>query len=290
MDSKRVGLWLALAALLVNGPRFVLIFLKIDSIDMPKPMEAALLTATGIATGLVLTGGGAYIAHALAKSRTGGMLRWFMILCWFLLLIFSVVLLAPLMVAAIDESPLKTVLNSKFSQWLWSITSVLAVEVIAGGAMVAYALHGRINDNSENSIDTPDIISVLTGALVQRIANSVAPASAPVPTPMAVSVSQANKASTVIPTLPNEDIPQIPEIEQVLADTEEVSEQSLPDEESRKYTKKERQQMLQKELQNMGKEADIQVDVLATKLNVSPQTIYRDLIDLRKSTNMDSVH
>ncbi len=55
---KKVGLWLALSALLVNGPRFVIIFLKVDSIDIPKPMEATLLTATGIATGLVLTGGG----------------------------------------------------------------------------------------------------------------------------------------------------------------------------------------------------------------------------------------
>jgi hypothetical protein len=285
---KKVGLWLALSALLVNGPRFVIIFLKVDSIDVPKPMEATLLTATGIATGLVLTGGGAYIAHALAESKARGMMRWFMVLCWFLLLIFSVVLLAPLMVAAIDDSSLKTVLNSKFSQWLWSVTSVLAVEVIAGGAMVAYALHGRVDDSNENSGGTPDIISVLTGALAQRIANSVAPANVAVPPPLTAAASPVSDTPTVTATVPNGDIPRIPEIEQALADTEGVGEQSLTDGENRKYTKHERQQLLLKELQNIGEEADLQIDVLAAKLKVSPQTIYRDLADLRKSISTDS--
>jgi hypothetical protein len=285
---KKVGLWLALSALLVNGPRFVIIFLKVDSIDVPKPMEATLLTATGIATGLVLTGGGAYIAHALAESKARGMMRWFMVLCWFLLLIFSVVLLAPLMVAAIDDSSLKTVLNSKFSQWLWSVTSVLAVEVIAGGAMVAYALHGRVDDINENSGSTPDVISVLTGALAQRIANSVAPANVAVPPPLTAAASPVSDTPAVTATVLNGDIPRIPEIEQALVDTEGVGEHSLTDGENRKYTKHERQQLLLKELQNIGEEADIQIDVLAAKLKVSPQTIYRDLADLRKSNSTDS--
>jgi hypothetical protein len=275
---KKVGLWLALSALLVNGPRFVIIFLKVDSIDVPKPLEATLLAATGIATGLVLTGGGAYIAHALAESKVRGMMRWFMVLCWFLLLIFSVVLLAPLMVAAIDGSSLRTVLDSKFSQWLWSITSVLAVEVIAGGAMVAYALHGRVDDTHDNSGRTPDVISVLTSALAQRIANNVTSQSG-VAVPTSVAVTR---------TVTNDKLPQVPEADQARVDNEVKSEQSVTTEEGKKYTKQERHQLLLQELQNMPEGADVQVDVLSAKLKVSQQTIYRDLAELRKSIGTDS--
>lgn len=285
---KKVGLWLALSALLVNGPRFVIIFLKVDSIDVPKPLEATLLAATGIATGLVLTGGGAYIAHALAESKVRGMMRWFMILCWFLLLIFSVVLLAPLMVAAIDGSSLRTVLDSKFSQWLWSITSVLAVEVIAGGAMVAYALHGRVDDTDDNSGGTPDVISVLTSALAQRIANNVtAQSGVAVPTSVAVAPG-ASETPAVIRTVVNEELAQMPEADQALVDTEVKGEQLATNEEGKKYTKQERQQILLQELQNLSEGADVQVDVLSAKLKVSQQTIYRDLAELRKSIVTDS--
>ncbi len=283
---KKVGLWLALAALLVNGPRFVIIFLKVDSIDLPKTIEAVLLTATGIATGLVLTGGGAYIAHALAESKVRGAMRWFMILCWFLLLIFSVVLLAPLMVAAIDDSSLNTVLDSKFSQWLWSITSVLAVEVIAGGAMVAYALHGRVDEPTDAAVGTPDVLSVLTGALVRRIERSVTPQPGiGVHPSVAVRDPERNEASNtndMTADIPSEEVSPSSENIQALADSEEVSEYSLLEVEGRKYTKQERQQLLLEELQNLHKEADIQVDILAAKLRVSPQTIYRDLNDLKQ--------
>ena len=291
MDSKRVGLWLALSALLVNGPRFVIIFLKVDSIEVPKPMEAALLTATGIATGLVLTGGGAYIAHALAESKARGMMQWFMMLCWFLLLIFSVVLLAPLMVAAIDDSSLKTVLVSKFSQWLWSITSVLAVEVIAGGAMVAYALHGRVNTATEVPDGTINVMSVLTGALAKRIAHSIEPQpSVPVSSPGVAVTSVASEAKPKQTSeITEKVVSQVVESDEILAHSKETSEQLPTNDNSRKYTKQERHLLLLKELQNVDQEADIQIDVLAEKLRVSQQTIYRDLADLRKNTSTDPI-
>ncbi|MEZ4621184.1 MAG: HTH domain-containing protein [Caldilineaceae bacterium] len=269
----------------MNGPRFVIIFLKVDSIDLPKSTEAALLAATGVATGLVLTGGGAYIAHALADSKARGMLRWFMVLCWFLLLIFSVVLLSPLMVAAIDDSSLKSVLSSKFSQWLWSVTSVLAVEVIAGGAMVAYAQYGRTDDPTETTVGTPDVLSVLTGALARRIERSVAPyPETSSQSPVAAGASQETETfnpSDVATDVPVVALTQLPEHVHAVEDIAETKEQSPSDEENRKYTKQERQQLLLEELQSMGNEADIQVDVLASKLRVSSQTVYRDLSDLK---------
>lgn len=43
---KKVGLWLVIAALLVNGPRFILVFLRVDNIDLPLQTEAIMLGAT----------------------------------------------------------------------------------------------------------------------------------------------------------------------------------------------------------------------------------------------------
>ena len=83
-----------------------------------------MMAATGLATGLVLTGGGAYIAHTLAESKARGVTQFVMVICWFLLLVFSVILLAPLMVASIRVSPLQSVFTSNISQWVWGITAV----------------------------------------------------------------------------------------------------------------------------------------------------------------------
>ena len=97
---KKVGLWLAIVALLVNGPRFVLIFLLIDDLTIPLVVETVMLSITGISTGLVLTGGGAYIAHSLVESQTRGMVRTVMIICWFIFFTLYLTLSTALAVSA----------------------------------------------------------------------------------------------------------------------------------------------------------------------------------------------
>lgn len=170
---QRIGLWLAIAALLVNGPRFVIIFLEVDNLHLPIWLEGSLLAITGIATGLVLTGGGAFAAHVLAQRVYGGKVRAFLLLCWVLLLVFAVVLLAPMMVAAIRSSELANVLVSGKMQWLWAIMSIVAVEVLAAAAMAAHALL-NIDEQMEES-PNESMFQILTQAAVKRIESFILP-------------------------------------------------------------------------------------------------------------------
>jgi hypothetical protein len=48
---QKIALWLALAALGVNAPRFVILFLNVDGIYLPRGLEGLLLAITGIVTG-----------------------------------------------------------------------------------------------------------------------------------------------------------------------------------------------------------------------------------------------
>lgn len=280
---KKIGLWLAIAALLVNGPRFVIIFLRIDNVDLPLQAEATMLGATGIATGLVLTGGGAYIAHSLAESKARGMTQFVMVLCWFLLLLFSVVLLAPLMVSAIRISPLKVVLASSFSQWIWSITAVAAVEIIAAGAMAAYAIEGRSNESYPAGTDN-NTFSILSNALVRRlekgIANETQPVTNTVVTPRSDDVTMSQVPESVTrPTESQVAVTERVETDQQQAEMTDGDDQNIdPDE---KYSKKERQALLLEMLAHVRSEEEIQVEELAQKLFVSRQTIYRDLAELK---------
>lgn len=276
---KKVGLWLAIVALLVNGPRFVLIFLLIDDLTVPVVVETMMLSVTGVATGLVLTGGGAYIAHSLVESKTRGMVRTVMITCWFMLLIFNIILLAPLMVSAIRESQMRDVFESNFFQWLWSITSVLAVEIISAGAMAAYALQEK-PENPQYQDSQPGAFSILTGALVRRLENSIAPQAS-----MSVTASSqpVNQTITNHLTVPNQGntVESQSQVQQ-LVEFDAVNEEELSEtEQERKYAKTERQRQVLELLRHTTREADIQVDKLADRFKVSPQTIYRDLADLK---------
>ena len=157
MFLRRAALFFGLFALLVNGPRFVLTFLRVDSELLnsqllPSGIERLLLTATGVGTAIVLTGGGMRIAHVLAKPTTPrGMVRAFLAVCWGLLLAFTVVILAPGFVAAIRTSDLADVLSSNSSQWSWSVVAVLAVEVLAAAAIAGATLL----EGAEQEADQP---------------------------------------------------------------------------------------------------------------------------------------
>lgn len=280
---KKVGLWLAIAALLVNGPRFVLIFLRVDNLMIPLVIEAIMLGATGVATGLVLTGGGAYIAHSLAESKTQGMVRTVMIVCWFLLLIFNIILLAPLMVSAIRESPLKTVFETKFSQWLWSITSVLAVEIISAGAMAAYALEGK-TENAPQHESQPSAFSILTSALVRRLENSIASQPA---MPVITLHQPVNHTITSHSTFPDMGNDYKSQSQGGSSKESHVADGELAQrEQEKRYAKAERQRQLLELLYEITLEADIQVDKLAERFKVSQQTIYRDLADLKSQNRL----
>ena len=78
---KNIGLKIAMIAIFVNAPRFVITFLAADGMRFPSWVEGAMLAITGIATGVVLTGGGAYIAHELIAMKGRAWTRAFMTVC-----------------------------------------------------------------------------------------------------------------------------------------------------------------------------------------------------------------
>lgn len=168
---KRAGLLVALAALLVNAPRLMLIYLRVDGLALPASAEGAMLGLTGVATGIVLTGGGMYIAHVLAQSHAAsGFLRGFLVACWLLLLAFSVMLIAPALVAGIRATTMVNVLNTARWQWIWSVTAVAAVEILAAGAMAAHALISEPTpQQSKRSKSKPSAFGLLADAAVQRL-------------------------------------------------------------------------------------------------------------------------
>lgn len=192
---KNLGLRILLAALLVNGPRFVLTFLVADSLQVPVWIEATILALTGIATGVVLTGGGAYIAHELIAMTGHFWARLFMGICWIILLVSTVVILAPLMAVALAESDLSVALNTPEMRWWWSIVAVVAVEVLAAGAMVAHAVNAQPVTQTERKNSN---FGLIANALAHRIASQLQPAE--------VATVQLPSAETAIQ-------PQLPEVQ-----------------------------------------------------------------------------
>lgn len=142
----RFGLFLAVAAIAVNAPRLILVFLEAEGVPIASNLRVGLLALTGIATGIVLTGGGAFLAHAVARGRH---FRRTLIATWLLVLVGTGVLITPMLAAGLSEAPLTAVLASPSSRWTWSAVAVLAVELVAAGSMVAYAAHRREDRNAE---------------------------------------------------------------------------------------------------------------------------------------------
>jgi MFS family permease len=138
LTSTRLALLLAVAAVAVNAPRLILAFLEADGLPVSPSWRGSLLGLTGVATGVVLTGGGAYLAHALAR---GARFRRTLAVTWLLVLVCSGVLVTPMLVAGLGRAELGQVLPTPGKRWVWSATAVLAVELVAAGAMVAHAAH-----------------------------------------------------------------------------------------------------------------------------------------------------
>lgn len=131
----RAGLRLAVVAIAVNAPRLVLAFLAADGVAVDERLRAALLGVTGLATGIVLTGGGAYLAHAVARHPEH---RTVLVVTWLLVLTCAALLVTPMLVAGLGGVQLAEVLPSSLLRWAWSAVAVIAVELVAAGSMVAH--------------------------------------------------------------------------------------------------------------------------------------------------------
>lgn len=171
---KNIGLKIAMIAIFVNAPRFVITFLAADGMRFPSWVEGAMLAITGIATGVVLTGGGAYIAHELIAMKGRVLTRVFMTVCWLLLLVFSVIILAPMMAAMLENSELVTVLDTVGKRLGWSVASIVAIEVLTAGAMVAHAA-SQDSNIAVSASNKPSSWSLVSNALASRIVTQLQP-------------------------------------------------------------------------------------------------------------------
>jgi hypothetical protein len=137
-----LGLWIAIAALGVNGPRLVQAFLEADGLQLNATLRPILMGATGVAAALTLTGGGAWLAHELARG-IGKRLQGVLLTCWLLVLGGQLVLIPPLLMVEMGSSRLGTVLPESWQRWSWAFVAVLLVELVAAGAMVAQGRRSR---------------------------------------------------------------------------------------------------------------------------------------------------
>jgi hypothetical protein len=135
--QARRGGWFASAAVLVTAPRLVLAFLAADGIALPGAVRTTLLCTSSVATAICLTGGGAYLAQAVAATRGGGRVLGVL---WLLILVASSALMAPVLAAGLATSPLAAVLGGPAGRWGWAICAVLAVDLVAAAVMRADAV------------------------------------------------------------------------------------------------------------------------------------------------------
>jgi MFS family permease len=133
--GTRPGVLFAVAAVTVTAPRLALAFLAADGVVVPTAWRVDLLAVSSVATAVVLTGGTAYLAHAIAMATSG---RGVLIALWTAALVCSGALIAPAIVATLRAQPLSAVLGAP-QHWGWSICAVLAVDLVASGAMLADA-------------------------------------------------------------------------------------------------------------------------------------------------------
>lgn len=198
-----VGIVLAIVALLVNMPRFVIMFLDVDGISLGLGAEGLLLGVGGVATGIVLSGGGAYIAHTIAKPKPRPWIAtWALVVCWVALLLFSVVLLAPSLVMAVQSNDMAKVLDTETEQWIWSTVAIIAVEVLAAGAMVAHAVGGVEIQPQPATARRPGVWSKLLNAAGDVAIAKLSEASQPKPATVIAQPSVTPEAQPGAETAP----------------------------------------------------------------------------------------
>jgi hypothetical protein len=136
MTSRRAGLAIALAAILVQAPRLVLALLAADRLPVAAAAERALLVLAGIGTAVVLTGGNLYLAHTIAQVQPW---RRTLAAAWIAVLAASGGLILPLIVAGLTARTVPQVLGAGQLEWPWALLASLAHELTAAGCVLASA-------------------------------------------------------------------------------------------------------------------------------------------------------
>lgn len=157
MNAGAIGLVVVVLALLVTAPRLAHAFIMADGLAMDATWEYWLLVVTGVASGLVLTLGNAYLAHVLASHFTrDDALSWVLLSAWCVYLVFAVALIAPALVVGLVRSPLTAVLWWPLV-WVYAVVAALSVEVLVAGSMAGYAIARKEAHNATALSDRVDV-------------------------------------------------------------------------------------------------------------------------------------
>jgi MFS family permease len=134
MLAQNTGVWIAMAAILVQAPRLVLAVLAADHQVLDEDWQRRLLMLAGFGTALVLTGGNLYLAHSIARVR-----RWRagLVVVWLVVLGSTGGLVVPMIAAGIAGRTLPQVLGAHLFIWAWSLLAALAHEVTAAGCILS---------------------------------------------------------------------------------------------------------------------------------------------------------
>jgi hypothetical protein len=198
--QARRGGWFASAAVLVTAPRLVLAFLAADGIALPGAVRTTLLCTSSVATAICLTGGGAYLAQAVAATRGGGRVLGVL---WLLILVASSALMAPVLAAGLATSPLAAVLGGPAERWGWAICAVLAVDLVAAAVMRADAVARRQQEERDAAHDR-EVAELIeqrdrARALAARATETAAASAAAEAAKPAAEPSRSEAASAPVP-------------------------------------------------------------------------------------------
>jgi len=180
---RRLGLWIAMAAVVVATPRLVLTLLAGERIGLPPGATAALIAISGAGAAVVLSAGQLYIVHVVGTVPQ----RVTLAFLWAGILLMTAVLVVPMIIAGLEARTLPEVLTQPVTpgwagRWTWAAVAVLAVELAAAVCVYAARLHGR---EAEQRAELEQQLSMLQAQLAasqqarqQRRASKQQPAAA----------------------------------------------------------------------------------------------------------------
>jgi hypothetical protein len=142
--KRRLGLWIAMAAVLVATPRLVLTLLAGERIGLSPGLTGSLIAVSGAGAAIVLSAGQLYIVHVVGTVER----RLTLAILWAGILLMTGVLVTPMIIAGLEARTLPQVLTQPVTagwsgRWVWAAVAVLAVEVAAAVCVYAARLHSR---------------------------------------------------------------------------------------------------------------------------------------------------
>lgn len=161
---------LAIAAVVAQAPRLLLSLAGIYGAPIGPNLRLGMATVSALASAAVLTGGCAYLAHAVAVTTRN---RAALALFWGLTGLVTVTILAPEIVAVIPSTHLSAVLHGPAARWGYAVALASFAELVASGLAVAAA---SLSPGAEYAPESDGQLIALNLSSASHVRASAAPA------------------------------------------------------------------------------------------------------------------